>query len=361
MLQEVMPKIFSRYRSQVEQQLRNEMRPSRFQRNRNMPLYHLLRYHLGFVDKQGRIQAKALGKALRPTLCLFACEALGGDWLKALPAACAIELVHNFSLIHDDIQDGDLERRHRPTVWSIWGIPQAINAGNAMRDLANIALLDLQKDLPPPKILKAFQILTQASLEMIEGQYLDISYESRLDITIQDYLEMISRKTGALIACSLQLGALLASEDENENEEVISAFRQCGRLLGLAYQIRDDILGIWGDEKSTGKPTNDIIRRKKSLPVVYALEKACGEAQTELLQFYRGSSDKGREGGSANNLAAFHKVLSILEDLNAPLFAQRLAEEKCALALKQLEGIKLPPWAKEELEELADFLLNREQ
>ena len=339
-----MPEMLDRYRPEIERVLR-QATPSG-----DGFLYKMMRYHLGFEDENGVPQPRGIGKALRPTLCLFACEAAESDWKLALPAAAAIELVHNFSLIHDDIQDKDIYRRHRPTVWYLWGYPQGINAGDGMRELANRALIGLREGgVKPDKILAAFRALTDCSLEMIEGQTLDLNFERRLDITVGDYLQMVSWKTGALIECSFHIGALLGTDDQ----KFISAFRRCGRALGLAFQFRDDILGIWGDESATGKSAaNDIRRKKKSLPVVYALERSAGGIKSQLTGHY--SHEQLDEAGAAT-------VLSILDELGAKAYAQRMVEEKCSLALSHLEGLKLSDWARGEMEKLVAFHLNRER
>ena len=338
-----LPLIFERYRAEIDAELRSALA------EHQSPMYDMMRYHLGWTDEQGRPVEGSGGKALRPTLCLLACEAAGGAYSRALPAAAAVELVHNFSLIHDDIQDDDRERRHRPTVWSIWGKPQAINAGTAMRVVASLTLLRLaERDTPVQKLLRAQRLLDESCLRLGEGQYLDISYESRLDLRVADYLEMIDKKTAALISCSLELGALLGTDDE----PVIEGFRSFGRNLGLAFQIRDDVLGIWGDKEKTGKPVgSDIRRRKKSLPVVYALEKAEGKGKTELTKIYQGEiiDDNGLD-----------TVLRILDGVQAQVQAQSMAEEFRERALAEIEKMVLPSWARYGLEEMAHFLVKRE-
>jgi len=329
-----LPSVFQRYRADIDAELRAVLS------GRDSPLYHMLRYHLGWVDERGNPLAQDAGKALRPTLCLLACEAAGGHYQKALPAAAALELIHNFSLIHDDIQDGDRERRHRPTVWYLWGKNQALNAGDSMHALANLALCRLkEKGVAAPKQVQALRLLTEGCLAMIEGQYLDLSYESRLDVSVDDYLEMVSLKTAALIGCATGMGALLGTDDEL----LIEHLRRFGHRLGLAFQIRDDILGIWGDETITGKPlASDIRRKKKSLPVVYAL----ASQDRELLRIYRKPSLTEAE------------VALVLNKLEAKT-AQAQAEAFCQQALDELEGIELKPQAREELVELAHFLTQR--
>ncbi|MFQ6117849.1 MAG: polyprenyl synthetase family protein, partial [Candidatus Bipolaricaulia bacterium] len=305
------------------------------------PLYSMVRYHLGFDDGA----AGYSGKALRPSLLLFAHEALGGEPEKALPAAVALELVHSFSLVHDDIQDRDEERHGRPTVWRAIGPAQAINVGDALRELSALALLKLQGHFPAEVVLRASLTLDRATLEMIEGQWLDLAFEEQDEITVQDYLGMVERKTGALLGAALEIGALLAGA----GEQIIGSFRRCGRELGLAFQIRDDLLGCWGDRTRTGKSTgNDILRRKKSLPIVCAIHSPRGD---ELRRIYR----------RAPSEADLPRVLEILDGARAREEAEALAEEYCDRALAELEGVKLPRWAADGLEELAQFLLRRER
>lgn len=337
------PPVFERYRAEIDAELRSALA------DQTLPMYDMMRYHLGWQDEHGHPRSGSGGKALRPTICLLACEAVGGDYHRALPAAVAMELVHNFSLIHDDIQDDDRERRHRPTVWSIWGKPQAINVGTAMRVLSSLTLLRLgEHDVPALKQLCVQRVLDESCLQMIEGQYLDISFESRLDITTDDYLEMIDRKTAALIGCSLELGALLGTDDKL----TIERFQRLGRNLGLAFQIRDDILGIWGDEGLTGKPQgNDIRRRKKSFPVVYLLESVAGETKKELVNIYSKESIEDDD---------METVWRNLEALDAQNHCQWVAEQYCERALEEIAGLTLSLSARHDLEGLAHFLVERD-
>ena len=232
--------------------------------------YGMLRYHMGWVDPQMQPAVVNSGKRIRPVVCLLACEAVGGEVENALPAAAAVELLHNFSLIHDDVEDDSPTRRHRPTVWSLWGVPQAINAGDAMFTLARIALHGLgSRPISPAMAMDACMVFDHACLRLTEGQYLDMTFEDRLDVTVDEYLLMIKGKTAALLSASLELGALVGGADRATRQQLA----EFGRSLGLAFQMEDDILGIWGDEAMTGKSAaSDILTRKKSLPVVYALE-----------------------------------------------------------------------------------------
>lgn len=244
--------------------------------------YGMMQYHLGWVDKALRRQNFPTGKRLRPLLCLLACAEVGGDPGQALPAAAAIEILHNFSLVHDDIEDGDEVRRHRPTVWKIWGIPQAINAGDGMFTLAFAALQRLsRRGVSAEQILRALANFTECCLALTEGQHLDMNFEQRLDIAVPEYLRMVQGKTAALVGCSSAIGALLGGATPVQVEEL----QRFGQSIGLAFQIQDDILGIWGDSAVTGKAAgNDILRRKKSLPILYTINHAqVGAAFTALL------------------------------------------------------------------------------
>ncbi|MBI4187133.1 MAG: polyprenyl synthetase family protein [Chloroflexi bacterium] len=338
-----LPAVFDRHRAEIDAEMRAALA------ERELPLYHMMRYHLGWADDRGNSVAGPAGKALRPTLCLAACEAAGAEYRRALPAAAAVELAHNYSLIHDDIQDDDRERRHRATVWSIWGKPQAINAGTAMRVLASLALSRLEQyNVPAQKQLRAQRLMDEASLRLLEGQYLDINYESRFDIGVSDYLSMIEGKTAALMACSLEMGALLATDDAH----MISSFYDIGRNLGLAFQIKDDILGIWGSEQETGKlQGSDIRHRKKTLPIVYALEKADNGLKKELVSVY--SNGMVERDGVVT-------VLATLEAVGAQSYAQRMAESYCDAAIKAMNGLELPSPAKNDLMEMARFLVQRD-
>lgn len=229
--------------------------------------YEMLSYHLGFSNNDPN--HKSSGKRIRPILLLLADSSLGGDISKALPAATAIELIHNFSLIHDDIEDNSVIRRGQKTVWKKWGIPQAINAGDAMYALATLSLMRMNKLVPTSTILEATDILHQTCLKLTQGQYLDISFETREEITIDDYINMISGKTAALISASCEIGALIAQSDTPTR----NAYKSYGVNLGLAFQIQDDILGIWGNQESIGKSNmSDLISKKKTLPIIFGIQ-----------------------------------------------------------------------------------------
>lgn len=346
-----LPPMFARYKSWVEQGL-----------FRAVPqagaggLYVLLQYHLGWVDQTGgpAPQAISQGKALRPTLCLFACEALSESAEQASPAAAALELIHNFSLIHDDIQDQDRERRHQPTVWWVWGVPKALVAGNALQSVGDLALLNSSSNNgdiggPSPEVtLKVSQLLTTSYLEMIEGQCMDLAFESQIRITSDEYLKMIACKTGALFRSGLEIGASLATSNTSD----VEAFSRFGSSIGRAFQIRDDYLGIWGDVATSGKSAgNDIRRRKKSFPVVFGLEQAKGPALSDLTRIYQQKELDDQD---------VDRVLDILEDLGSREESEKITEMSAEGAVDSLNGVSLPGWARKEAEDLVDFLAHRE-
>ena len=358
----VLPAMFSRYEVVVGGELAQavplppggELSPEP-----SPQLYNVLRYHLGWVDRQGQPAASpaSQGKALRPILCVFACEALGGDPALALPAAAALELIHNFSLIHDDIQDHGYERRHQPTVWSLWGAPKALVAGNAMQCLGDLsALTSARVGAPAAVALQVSGILTESYLEMIEGQCRDLVFETRTTINADEYLEMIALKTGALIRSAVEIGSLLATEDS----ATTAAFANFGSYLGRVFQIRDDFLGIWGDEKTTGKSADgDLRQRKKSFPVVYALQNSLGPARQELLRIYS-VENRGTDNQDEMEESDIMLVREVLEQVGAADHCQHLTQRSASQALEALSGIRLAPWARTEMEELAHFLSYRE-
>src|SRR5204863_4630660 len=207
-------------------------------------LQRVAAYHLGWRDPDGNEVERPGGKAVRPTLTLLAAEAVGAPAESAVPGAVALELVHNFSLIHDDLMDGDAERRHRPTVWALFGVGEAIVSGDAMAALAYAVLLEDDR----PEAHRAARELSTATLQMIEGQSQDLSFESRLDVTEDECLRMAANKTGALISCAAALGGILGGGSDAQ----VDALRRYGRHVGIAFQAVDDLLGTWGEPGVTG-------------------------------------------------------------------------------------------------------------
>lgn len=312
-------------------------------------MYGMMRYHMGWEDQTGQPEAANQGKRVRPLVTLLACAAAGGDPYRVLPAAAAVELLHNFSLIHDDIEDDSPTRRHRPTLWTVVGPAQAINAGDAMFTLARLALARLsEREVPPLRVLRAFYLFDQTCLRLTEGQHLDMSFETRAHVSTADYLAMIGGKTAALLAASAELGAIAASDDE----QMAGQFWRFGHELGLSFQIQDDILGIWGDEALTGKSAaSDLLTRKKTLPVLYALDQPGHDAQA-LRSFYQPEYEPSS--------ADLPLMLELLDRLGARKHAEAAAQHHADAALAALSATGGEAAGVALLRELALRLLGRQ-
>jgi geranylgeranyl diphosphate synthase type I len=311
--------------------------------------YAMLQYHMGWLDTQLTPAAAPSGKRVRPMLCLLACAGAGGDPRQALPAAAGLELLHNFSLIHDDIEDNSLTRRHRPTVWALFGLPLACNAGDAMFSLAHLAFFRLpERGIPAERALRALRVFDETCLLLTEGQYLDMSFENRVDVTVDEYFAMIAGKTGALLGAAPEIGALVAGA----SAESVAAYRRFGRALGRAFQLQDDVLGIWGNEALTGKSAaSDILSKKKSLPVVYAL--SSDAVGPELKRLY---------AGPAFGTPEIPVVLDLLERAGARAYVETRVEDalhEARQALASLEAM-IEPAAQAPLYELLSALVGRQ-
>jgi geranylgeranyl diphosphate synthase type I len=292
------------------------------------PLYGMIRYHLGWDDAAFRPAPSDGGKKLRGQLCLLACALIGAPAERALPLAAAVELLHNFTLVHDDIQDRSALRRHRPTVWHLWGVGQAINAGDGLYALARLALLRLaERGVPAALTLALAADCERTLLRIMEGQYLDLSFEADWQATVPLYERMIAGKTASLIAFCLEAGGRVGGATPAE----AAALARCGRAIGLGFQVRDDILGIWGDAAVTGKPpAADLRARKKSLPVLIALE-AAGPADRAAVQ-----AAYARPEPSDGDVAA---VLAALDRADARRRSQAWVERYHAEALAALAAV----------------------
>ncbi len=332
----------TRYLSPLEAEMRAVVRSAD---PRQTALFGMLHYHLGWADAAFNPCHSETGKHIRPVLCLLSCEACGGDWEQALPAAAAVELLHNFSLIHDDIEDGDRTRRGRPTVWALWGEAQAVNAGDALFALAQLALLRLAgRGVPAATVVTAQTLFNETCVALTGGQHLDIGFENRDAVLVADYLAMIEGKTAALVACACELGALVAAAPENQRAHL----RAFGRHLGLAFQMRDDILGVWGDPAVTGKPAGaDIARHKKTLPILHGL------AQSEALRALFAQKELTE--------ADVRRATALLDETGSRAFVEGLAEEHHSRALGALAEAGLQGPAAQALPDLAQALLGREK
>ncbi|PJN23334.1 family 2 encapsulin nanocompartment cargo protein polyprenyl transferase [Kitasatospora sp. CB02891] len=300
-------------------------------------------YHFGWQEADGTPSAAGAGKAIRPALVLAATQAVGGRPQDAVRAAAAVELVHNFTLLHDDVLDRDHTRRHRPTAWRVFGTTGAILAGDAMHSLA---LRVLAED-PHPAAAAAVRRLADCVVELCAGQQADCSFEQRSDVTLAECLAMAESKTGALLGCACALGALYAGADA-ATADAMDAF---GREIGLAFQLIDDLIGIWGDPAVTGKPVGaDLAARKKSLPVVHALSSGTADG-AELATLYA----SGRPLSPAELAAAATAV----DRAGGRAWAQGESCERMAAAISHLAVAVPDPTRTDELLALAELVTRR--
>jgi geranylgeranyl diphosphate synthase type I len=306
---------------------------------REPELIRMVRYHFGWIEARG----EAGGKRVRSLLALLTCAAAGGEWAQALPGAVAVELIHSFSLLHDDIEDRSEYRRGRRAVWVEWGVPQAINTGDALFALSYMATYPLlESGLDPATYLAVRRSLDQACLELTRGQHLDIAFEGRESVSLEEYRRMIEGKTAALLATATETGALIGGAGAESQK----AYREFGLHLGLAFQVLDDLLGVWGDPEETGKTIGDDLRtRKKSFPIVIGL--------AESAEFRERWAQEARDEASVRSMAR------LLDQAGARTRTEAAAEEHTRSALEALAQAQPRPPAAEELESLTTRLLRR--
>ena len=345
------PAALSRYHEAVQAEMRAAFPDV------ELPIYDMARYALGWQDERGE-PASASGKGARAALTMLGAEAISDDPAAlrcATAGAAAVEIVHNFSLVHDDVQDGDVERRGRPTVWKIWGVAQAINTGDLMRELADAALRRaLRHGASAESVIEAIRRLNQATMLMIEGQYLDLTFEQRTDVAVDEYLAMVERKTGAMMGVSLAIGATLAGA----SSEQADALDRAGKRLGRCFQMRDDWLGIWADPDALGKPTDaDIRRRKKSYPILYTLGNAPAEARRELMEIYRPDLGDGDDLPDEQVDWVHH----LLGEIGADEATDEAARAEYEAFRVELESAGPRAEAVDDLEALALFTLERDR
>jgi geranylgeranyl diphosphate synthase type I len=301
-------------------------------------------YHLGLADADGTPVAGGQGKALRPALAVLSARAAGAAAERGVPAAAAVEFVHNFSLLHDDIMDGDTERRHRPTAWTIFGVGQAILAGDALLALAQDILLE---DRTPHAVWSA-RCLTAAVHRLIAGQGADLAFERRSDVTLDECVQMAADKTAALMACACSIGAIAVGAPA----ELAMSLAEFGAHAGLAFQLTDDLLGIWGSPEVTGKPVMaDLRARKKSLPVVAAVTSGsqAGLDLAELLASPDQLSERELARAAELVVAAGGRAWVESETL-----AQLAAAGRC------LDATPMPDDVRAEFASIAEFITGRQ-
>jgi geranylgeranyl diphosphate synthase, type I len=303
-------------------------------------MHRMVAYHLGWTDGGDTLR----GKRLRPLFALLACASAGGSWQAAIPAASSVELIHNFSLIHDDIEDQSELRRGRPTVWKRWGMAQAVNTGDAVFVLARLASRRLEeRGVPPATVIDVQGRIDSACLSLTIGQHLDLAFEHLDHVSADQYLEMIAGKTASLLAAATVVGARIAGASRVR----VRAYHDFGYHLGMSFQIQDDLLGIWGDPDITGKSAGDDLRaRKKTLPVILGLVKSA--------RFRQSWADRLADDPAEAGLQEALNQAGVADDV------RRHAEKHTNLALQALQTASPVGEAAGHLSELAHFLLNRQ-
>jgi geranylgeranyl diphosphate synthase type I len=305
----------------------------------------MLSYHLGWSDQHGQPEDNPPPAHFPSLIALVTCQALSGDFQKALPIAAAVEFVYNFTLVHGDVQTGGIESQERPSIWWVWGPAQAINAGDGLHALGRGTIMRLaQGAWEPDAVLMAVKALDQACLSLCEGQYMDLSFQDQLLVTETDYLDMVRRKAGSLPGCSAQLGALASGAEP----DACAQFQELGSKLGMAWQLTRDVSSLWGPE-GDGWSANNVLNKKKSLPIIYAFEHSDIPAKRELGNIYM------KRVLEQDDTA---RIIDILETCEARQYAeglaQRLAEEAMATVRELLpeEGLTsfetLSSWALEQ-------------
>lgn len=301
-------------------------------------------YHFGWTDAHGRPVDTGGGKMIRAALAITSARAAGGPAMDGVPAAVAIELVHNHSLLHDDVIDQDVLRRHRKTVWSVFGVPTAILLGDALLCRAFQVISD-RRDVSATST----HLLSQATERMILGQHADMELEARTEpVSMEECVAMVGAKTAALMGCACALGALYGGA----SSDLIRHMNDFGEDLGMAFQFADDLLGIWGDPARTGKPArSDLQRRKKSLPVAFALSNDSPVAQ-ELTALYQLPRELSTD--------ELDRAAELIEECGARAWAQREADRYTSRALENVPATELNPPALQQLSILAGLVNRRE-
>lgn len=285
------------------------------------PLLTMCRYHMGLADVEGKPTPGGAGKMLRPALCLEVCEALGGDFHQCLPPALALELIHRTSLVFDDIQDNSPERNHQATVWDVWGVDQALNAGLTLSAYSRLAFHGMLAAGSPAELtLRVDDLLERGVIDLCRGQYMDLHFQ-RVPPSLEEYMEMVRLKTGVLMGLSCEVGALVAGQSPEVQKEA-QAF---GETLGVAFQLQDDVLGVWGEAGETGKVANDLEERKWGLPAVLAMRE-----DPSVARYLATSSEDHEATEELRDLLGAHRVQAKAELMagDIALHAERLVKDR---------------------------------
>ena len=305
---------------------------------------HIAGYHFGWTDEHGQLVEAARGKALRPALVLLSARAVSSTATAAVPAAVAVELVHNFSLVHDDVMDQDLTRRHRPTAWNVFGMNAAILAGDALVSLASEVLAGSEH----PAAASGIRRLNAAVQDLIHGQIMDLAFEQRDDVTLAECQRMANAKTAALLGTACELGATFAGATSEQAVHL----RDFGERLGLAFQHADDLLGIWGDPETTGKPVfSDLRSRKKTLPIVAALTSDTAAGRALAQRYHRQTPLKEAE---------LDEAAQLIEAAGGKSWSSTQADVLLESALNHLDAA-VTDTSTDTLKELASLATHRDQ
>lgn len=329
---------YDEYRQSVEEELRTIFD------GRDGFLYKLLRYHMGWVDQEGRPQNGGTVLHFQGAVALASCEALGADYRSALSAAAGVELVHHFTLVHGEVQAGRAEDADRPSIWWVWGPAQAINAGDGLHALGRTAMMGMAENgTPPDRVLRAVRSLDTACLRLCEGQYMDLEFQDQLMVTNSAYLEMVNRKAGALTGCAAESGALAAGAPDAQCD----ALQRFGSDIGSAWQIARDTGQLWG-ERGDGLTASNVISKKKSLALIHALEHGSISARRELGAIYM---KRVLEPEDTNRLVA------ILDECGSRHVAEEKARQLVEDGLSAVSAVGLPADGAALLRELGEWAL----
>ena len=312
----------------------------------DMPLYDMMHHHMGWANSADAPRQVSSRDRLHGVLCLLSCQAAGGDIEEALPGAAALELVHKFTQIHADVETGNPKRDNRDAVWWVWGPAQAINAGDGMHALARLALFQLSEgDVSLDTTFKAIQLLDEAGLETCEGRFLELEAQEMLSLSVEKYLSIVAGKTGALVACAMKLGALIARKDD----VTLQPFGDYGRQLGIAMQIRSDLDALWGENRSDAEPNADVMNKTKLLPIIYALESASATQKRRIGEIYMKRVLEPSD---------VEKLKQVLDEGGARERTQQLADEYYNQALSSLEAADIEDSGRTELARFSSWLIN---